>query len=469
MDLSNADTIGDVADAITAAATAAGSTLSATVTSTGLEINPGAAAVRITDTGTGQIASSLGILVRTETSETITGVELTPRISRLTPVGDLARGLGIDLDSGFTITNGPESVTIDLSQAETVQNLINLINNAGGYTLARINDEGTGIDLFNQVSGTALTVGENGGTTAADLGLRTLEQATPLARLNNGAGVSFSEGEDDLQISASDGNSFSVNLDGAATIGDVIDLINAAATEAQVSITASFATSGNGIRLEDATGGDSAIAVRNAGLSHAASGLGLSQPAVAEEGELVGADVNPTRTEGVFDALVELESALRNDDTAAISRAAESLDELILTTTRTQGVIGARAQNAQGQIEQMLLAANSTESLLSEVQDLDYADAVTELTSAQAQLQATLQTAGPSAESVIIGFPRLRWKRGKRVGTIGSETELDNLDITDSSKQQREAGRGRQDPPFRCGRACLETAVRVNKCDTCSQ
>ena len=392
VDLSNVDTVGDVADAITAAATAAGSTLSATVTTMGLEIDPGAA-VRITDTGTGQIAASLGILVTTETSSTITGVELTPRISRLTLVSDLARGGGIDLESGLAITNGPESVTIDLSQAETVQDLVNLINNAGSYTLARINDQGTAIDLFNQVSGTALTVGENGGTTAADLGLRTLEQATPLARLNNGAGVTLAEGEDDLEISTSDGESFTVNLDGAETIGDVIESINTAATEAGVSITASFATTGNGIRLEDASRGDEALTVRNAGLSQAAAGLGLTDPALAEDGELVGADVNPTRTEGVFDALVELENALRNDDTAAISRAAESLDGLILETTRTQGVVGARAQNARDQVEQMQLAANSTETLLSEVEDLNYAEAVTELTSAQTQLQATLQTA----------------------------------------------------------------------------
>lgn len=404
VDLSGVDTVGDVADAITAAATAAGSTLSAQVTTTGLEIEPGAAAVKITDTGTGQVASVLGIRVTTETSDTITGAELTPRVSRLTLVSELVRGMGIDLESGLTITNGAESVTVDFSQAETVQDLINQINNAGTYTLARINDDGTGIDLFNQVSGTALTVGENGGTTATDLGLRTLEQATPLARLNHGAGVTLSEDEADLEITASDGSSFTVNLDGAETIGDVIELTNAAATKAGVSITASFANVGNGIRLEDATRGEGPITVKNAGLSHAADGLGLTEPALVEEGGLVGADVNPTRTEGVFDALVELENALRQDDTGAISRAAETLDELILTTTRTQGVIGARAQNALNQVQQMQLAANSTETFLSEVQDLDYADAVTQLTSAQAQLQATLQTATQVLNLSLLDF-----------------------------------------------------------------
>ncbi|HNQ24457.1 MAG TPA: hypothetical protein PKK06_15330 [Phycisphaerae bacterium] len=393
VDLSQADTLGDVADLITAAAEAAGSSLTVGVVDTGLELNAGSAAVTVTDTGTGRIAAALGIAVSAETSGTITGETLSPRVTRLTPVVALARGAGLDFTSGLTITNGPRSVTIDLSDAQTVQDMINRINNSGACVLARVNDEGTGIDLFNQVSGTALSVGENGGTTAADLGLRTLERATPLATLNDGLGITLDDRGDDLEITAQNGRSFTVNLEGAVTLGEVLDLFNAAAEAAGVDVTAQLAAAGNGVALVDGTTGSGRLAARSVGLSAAAEGLGIAGMAAEGESTINGADVNPTRTEGVFDVLIDLEAALRADDTQAISRAATRLDDLLVEVTRTHGIIGARGQNMQRQLAQMQDAASGTQVSLSEVMDLDYTEAVRRLAAAQTQLQGALQTA----------------------------------------------------------------------------
>ena len=200
--------------------------------------------------------------------------------------------------------------------------------NAGVYVLARINEEGTGIDVFNQVSGTSLAIGENGGTTAADLGIRTLDASTPLDRLNLGNGVVRAEGLAELSITAKNGRTFEVDLDTAVTVGDVIDLINQAAEEAGVSVTASLASIGNGIRITDSTGGAGDLIVGPANLSQAAQDLGIAAQVSGEEDELVGEDVNPTRTEGFLDALVQLEEALRQDDTQGIALAADRLDNL---------------------------------------------------------------------------------------------------------------------------------------------
>ncbi len=402
VDLGDADTIGDVVTRINDAATAAGSGLRAELTDHGLRIVPDGE-VTITDSSSGIVAASLGILQKQPTATAVEGADLGVRLSRLTPVEALAGGAGIDLAGGLVITNGPKTATIDLSDARTVQDIINTINNAGVFVLARINDAGTGIDLLNQVSGTSLTVGENGGTTATDLGVRTFDRSTPLATLNNGRGVARQEGQTDLSITSRSGTLFEVDLDTAATIGDVIDLINAAATAAGSSVTASLAASGNGIRLTDATGAG-ALSVARANLSAAADDLGLLGSADPAASELVGGDMNPVRTDGILDALVQLEAALRSDDTQAITLSAERLETLSQDVVRVHGQVGARSASARTNLEQMQDATITTQLLLSKVEDLDMAAAITELQAAQVQLQADLQTSSQLLSLSLFDF-----------------------------------------------------------------
>ena len=404
VDLTAADRIGDVVTLINEAAAGAGSALTASLSDTGITITPGGNAVTVGDTSTGVIAAGLGILTDTPTTEPIEGAALAPRVTRLTPVEALARGAGIDLDGGLIITNGLQTQTVDLSTAETVQDIINRINNAGLYVLARINDAGTGIDVFNQVSGTSMTIGENGGTTAGDLGIRTYDGATPLDQLNSGRGVTITAGMDDFRIVARDGGTIDVNLDGATTIGDVIDLINGRAAAAGVAVTASLAETGNGIRLIDTTVGGGNLTVSPLNLSAAAADLGLAGAAADAAGELIGEDRNPVRTEGVLTALVDLERALRADDTQGISAAAGRLEPLVNDVTRVHGVLGARSQGMQEKLTQMEDAAAVSEIFLSEIQDLDYAEAVTRLQASVTQLQATMQTSSVLLNLSLMDF-----------------------------------------------------------------
>jgi flagellar hook-associated protein 3 FlgL len=406
VDLTSVDTIGDVAEAINDAAAAAGSSLTASVSDTGLVITPGSVPVSIHDTNGGVVAADLGIRTPDPTANVIQGPALLPRVTRTTPVADLAGGAGIDLDGGLLITNGQRTATIDLSQAVTVQDILNTINGADVQVLARVNDAGTGIDLFNQVSGTSLSVGENGGTTAADLGVRTFDTATPLDQLNFGRGVTVVPGEDDLRITAKDGSTVDVNLDGAQTIGDVIDIINAAATAAGVAVRADFAPVGNGIRLTDQTGGPGDLSVSLLNLSAAAIDLGLQQTVTGAATELLGTDINPVRTDGILDALWALEQGLRADDTQAISTAGSRLEELRADVVRVHGIVGARSQAASLKKAQMDDAALTTERFLSEVQDLDYAEAVTRLQAAMTQMQANLQTSSLVLNLTLLDFLR---------------------------------------------------------------
>lgn len=405
-DLTSADTVADLVTLINDAASAAGASLVASSDDNGLIVTPGGSEVTITDTGSGAVAAGLGLLTQTPTSTVIAGLTLTARVTRLTPVEDLAGGAGIDLDSGFIITNGKRAATIDISEAQTVQDIINTINAADVFVLARINDAGTGIDVFNQVSGTSLTVGENGGTTATDLGLRTLDTATPLSKLNFGLGVSIEPGKDDFRITAKDGSTVDVNIDGAETIGDVIDLINAAATDASVPIAAEFAETGNGIRLLDTTGGTGALSVSILNLSKAALDLGLVKTVSGTATELVADDVNPTRTEGVLGALIDLENALRANDTTGISLAGERIDSLTGEVTRIHGIVGARAQSMGRNVAQTEDAATTTRQVLSGLQDLDFTGAIIELQALTTQLQASFQTSSTLLNLNLMDFLR---------------------------------------------------------------
>lgn len=403
VDLSDADTIGDVATLINEAAVIAGSDVTASVTDTGLEITS-TPQITISDTGNGAIAADLGIRIITPTSGTITGEDLLPRVTRLTPIDDLGMGTGIDIANGLIISNGSKTVSVDFSTAETVQDLINTLNNAGVFVLAKINDAGTGIDVFNRVSGVELRIGENNGTTAADLGIRTFDAATKLDELNFGLGVVKMDGQDDFQIIAKDGNTVDVNIDSAQTVGDVIDLINTAATTAGVNITASFTTTGNGIRIQDATGGGGNLIVGLLNLSQAAMDLGIKTTVLNGGSELIGEDVNPKRTDGIIDALVDLEKALRDDNTQGITFAGERIDTLRNEVIRVHGVVGARAQAMNFQRLQMEDASITTEIFLSEVRDLDYAEAITRLQASTIQLQASLQTSSLLLNLTLMDF-----------------------------------------------------------------
>ena len=73
--------------------------------------------------------------------------------------------------------------------------MINALNSSGAGLVAQINSSGTGLEVYSNLSGCDFSIGENGGQTAADLGLRTFNDNTPLSDLNHGAGVAAAAGD----------------------------------------------------------------------------------------------------------------------------------------------------------------------------------------------------------------------------------------------------------------------------------
>jgi len=183
-----------------------------------------------------------------------------PSITTLPATTTTAGGGGTPLDtaSGLQIKSGGKTYTIDLSSANTVQDLLNGINDSGAGLVAEINAAKTGINVISRVSGGDFSIGENGGTTAAQLGLRTFTTATQLAQLNHGRGVGRNTGTpggNDFTIGETLNNpagatlQVNVSIPTASSVGDVIQSINTAAQTAGATFRAQLATTGNGIEL----------------------------------------------------------------------------------------------------------------------------------------------------------------------------------------------------------------------------
>src|SRR5688572_26840995 len=197
IDLSSAETIGEVAELIEANPPA-GRTITATVTASGLDIDiddAGGGNLTIREVNGGTTAQDLGILNTTGTGVLpIVGTDLNPRLRLTTPLASLPGPL--DLASGVVIQQGQNSYTIDLSGAQTIEDILNAFNGSDANVLATIDPAGDRIAVRSRLSGVDFSIGENGGTTAADLGIRSLTDATFLDDLNYGRGIETAAGTD---------------------------------------------------------------------------------------------------------------------------------------------------------------------------------------------------------------------------------------------------------------------------------
>ena len=173
-------------------------------------------------------------------------------IVQLSSTATTSGGTGFVLDqtSGLQVVNGGETHVISFKDAETVEDLLNALNHSPAELLAEINETGTGIDICSRLSGSDFQIGENGGTTATELGVRTLTLATRLDKLNFGRGVNVAPGTDFI-IQRKDGVQLEIDLSASETVADVISAISLHPDNAGASVTARLAQFGNGIELYD--------------------------------------------------------------------------------------------------------------------------------------------------------------------------------------------------------------------------
>ncbi len=229
------------------------------------------------------------------------------------------------------------AAVVDLSAAETLDDVIGLINAAGVGIVARVNQARHGIELVDTTgaSDSHLVVANADATNTADklgiavdadvtsvdsgdMHLQVVARNTRLSDLNGGAGVA----RDGLTIYDTNGRHAELNLrdDDIQTIGDVIRAINRLGLDAQAELN----ETGDGIRLRDLAHGSETLRVEE-GDSTTAADLHLL-------GEAVEVDVGGEMT-WVLDGSTTYRIEL--DDTDSLSDFRDKINELKAGVTAT--------------------------------------------------------------------------------------------------------------------------------------
>jgi flagellar hook-associated protein 3 len=400
INLAGANSIGDVITRINSAGIG---DLTASLGTEGITISGGTTDdISVNEVGGGSTAADLGILNATGAGagNEIDGLSVAPTITPLTKISDLNGGAGID-PTGLQITNGQRKATVDFSADTTVEDMLNSINGSNTGVQAEVNAAGTGINILNTTQGTNLSIAENGGTTAQDLGIRSFDPTTQLSDLNGGQGVRTVTG-DDFTITDSNGVQVPVDLTDEKTVQDVIDTINNDAGTAGAGVTASFSSSGNGIVLTDTAGGSKTLTAVADNFSNALSDLGLT--GTQSGGVITGTDVAPVQASGIFSNIMKLRDALENNDQNGITAAAQGLQDDLSRTTTIHGQVGAKEQELSSTQTQLDTENLATQSLLSSITDTNFTTAITQFQTLQTALQASLQTAGKTLNESLLDF-----------------------------------------------------------------
>lgn len=339
-------TIGDVIRAINfAEGNADGGPITASLTPNGIQITDssgGATVIQALGTTGGALSKAaldLGFeLDETGRFEFGGAFESRHLIAGLNTVllGSLNGGSGVSAGSiNVTARNGV-TTNIDLSAARTVQDVLDAINATtptSGVT-ATISTVGSGIAIQDVTGATTsnLIVAENGGTTAAELGilgsvagkmldggnaqLRYISEATQLATLNGGRGVR----PGDFEIRSSSGAGIVVNISsGTRSLGDVINQINSAGQD--VGISAQINATGDGLLIVDANGGTQPLTIRDINGGQAAKDLRVAGE--ADEGAF---EIN-----GSFEIRIEINADDTLQDVARkIREASSDLDASVI-------------------------------------------------------------------------------------------------------------------------------------------
>lgn len=405
VDFTGAETVGDLVNRFNDAAAAAGSALTLGISPADgatlrITSSPGVT-IQVSDVGNGTTAADLGIRKSVGAGIDLDGDNVHRRVALTTRLSDLAPG-GIALAGGVRITNGMLSATVDFAGAMTVQDVLNAMNSANVGIRASINAAGTGIEIQNLIAGSPLIVGENGGTDAAALGIKTLDGTVSLSRLGGGRGIHPVSGAD-FRITDANGVSFDVDVSSAQSVGDVMSAINAAAALAGSTLVAEISEGGAGVRLVGPVG-PGAITVEKLNVSPVAEELGIlkSGSSTILEGDAVGA----FRQTGVLSALYRLRDALYANDSSEITEAGSEINELQRHVSTIAGGVGARAQSIRSRLTQTESAVTATAILLSEIEDVDFTEAVTKFQQAQTALQASLMAGASVRNLSLLDFLR---------------------------------------------------------------
>ena len=241
--------------------------------------------------------------------------DLNPIITSETKLRDLSGGEGVAPGS-IMVTDGTDTTYIDLSSAESIGDVVDIINNdAAGIVTASINAAQDGLELTTGL-GPIGVYEVDGGTTAGDLGIRQetvvpgplvgadldplVKETTAIADLFGGAGLTNPAA--DLTISNGT-KTATINFAGATTVQDMLNIINTCGA----GVTARINDSGTGIDVVSNLNGARLSIEDTGGTTASELGLlmGLARTKLADLNDGIGVntvygdDLRITRSDGV--------------------------------------------------------------------------------------------------------------------------------------------------------------------------
>ncbi len=395
------------------------------------------AQLTFSDVPTGTTAQDLGLSAAPFEATAAVGVDLDPKLTLLSPLSAVS-GLTLPMDGlriKFTLGANSSVREVDLSSAQTIGDVRSLIERAAPGVRVSIGADGRGIDIVNEIAGPTMSIEEIPGApnTASDLGIRSLDLTTAMSAFNGGRGVSINHGsvdpitglpdparDVDFRVTLGSGQAFDVDLQPGdlASVETVLARINQAFTDAlgqpplvstapalaAGDFTATLTDGANGITFVQSAG-QAAIGpfdIKSRNNSGAAEDLGLLTGSYdAGSASLVAQDRATIRVDNIFTALIELREALRGDSSSGITLAGEYLEAAVNRIGETRALVGVHASRVARAITRLEDSQLRDETVRSQLQDIDYAEAATRYSLLQTQLQAAL-TAGSQINSLSL-------------------------------------------------------------------
>ncbi len=434
VDITNADTIGDVADTIEAAIIQYEADNGVTILGPGgvgvsggaLDFDIPAGDLEFFDSLGSTVGADLGIVQNPAvpfTSTAGTGLDLDPQLTWTTPIAEL-NGLGGNaLDQIQLNTNG-QSTSVDLSGATTLGDIRSAIEASGTGVRVEISEDGRGLNVITETAGTndlAMSIAEvaGGNDTATLLGIRSFANDTPISVFNDGNGIEIATGSDpaqntDFTITLGDGFEIAIDLQPAdiATVGTLIDAINTQANTQLIAalrpasdFEAQLSSTTNGIEFTQSALLVSGPLTISAGKSAAAEQLGLLDATSSNGGNtLTSEDRAKVRVNNLFTHLLDLAEALRNDDTLGIGIASSNMEESLDELIQSQALVGGYARRIDTEVMRQEDKQIFDLSMRSQLRDLDYAQASSRFSQLQLQLQATMSVIAQTQSRSLLDF-----------------------------------------------------------------
>ena len=349
-----------------------------------------------------------GAPIAVKSLPTLTGsIDLDPAVTKETELESLNShrtfNKGVNLGYIRITDKAGHFKAIDMRGAKTIEDVLDKINDPanGLYVEARINEDQNGIEIIDKNNGAPgkLEIIDVDSTTAYDLGIvgKTvdnkwvgkdidpgLRDSTPVSALRvNEGGAPMGK----VYIQSGD-FSGEIDLSECKTIGEVIDKLSN--SDNRFNLQAWVSEDGSRINLTN-TKGQPYIKVRDMGGDepNTASSLGLGS------------------TPSLFSNIMDLrDNLLRNDAKAISEENLKHLDEDLERVLKLHAEIGAKENRVDAAKEKQESLTLNLKKMLSDVENIDMAEAITRMTELDTAYRAALQTGSKVMQTTLMDFLR---------------------------------------------------------------